>query len=211
MTAIFEELFILALDEEEGEIPKSVEEKMEPILAGAVLAELLLHHRIELRDDRIVVQDQTPTENPILDISLFEILESSKPRKLRYWINTLVHSKIIEEIGHDLVRQEILVRKKKHLWMASPQGNGTNGKVSLQSNLKNKIDRIVTDGYDTELPDKALLAILYYGDLLKLVYKHRDRKEARKRIKTIVQPEDGAAVLGGSLDEIIATACEIIV
>ena len=208
MTTIFEALYVLALDGEEGDIHKSAAHKLEPILAGAILAELALRKRIEVRDQRIVVVDQTPVDHPILDIALYDILESTKARKLKYWINTLTYNKIIEEIAHHLVEQGILFRKKKHLWMVIPYNDGKNNNLPAQSALINRLRDIVLSGEESDLTEKVLLAFVYYGDLVKLVFKHGDRKTARKRIKRLVISDEVGTVLGETLDEIVAVACE---
>ena len=82
MLNIPEALFILALDDEEGEIHESAASSLESTLAGAVLVELVLQNRIELADHRVIVTDQTQTECSILNQALFDILDTSRPRKL---------------------------------------------------------------------------------------------------------------------------------
>jgi hypothetical protein len=208
MNTIFEALFILALDEEEGDIVESESKTLDTLLAGAILAELVLHSRLELRDQRIVVVDQTPTEHPILDICLYEILETTKARKLKYWLNTLAYNKVTEEIGHHLVEQGVLVRKKKCLLLAIPHGENPDGGVTTKSILKKRLREIALAGQEPLLTEKVLLAFLYHGDLIKLVFKHGERKPARKRVKKLIANDEEGSMLGETLDEIVMTACE---
>ena len=208
MINIFESLFILALDDEEGDFAESIVSILEPALAGAVLAELVLLSRIELVDNRVVVTDQTHTELPILDNALFEILDTTKPRKLKYWINTLISKKIIEEIGQHLVLKELLVRKKKRLRLTTLYGESHYGNVSAKLMVKKRLREIVMEGQEPELFEKVLLTFLYHAEFDKLVFTHGERKAAHKRMKKLITNEEGVSILGETLDEIVAVSCD---
>jgi hypothetical protein len=67
MVRIFEALFILALDDEDGDIVESFVTALESALAGAVLAELVLQNRISMEENRLFVTDQTTTEHHLVD------------------------------------------------------------------------------------------------------------------------------------------------
>ncbi len=207
MIKTFEALFLLALDEADGEIVKSIANDVESALAGAVLVELVLEKRIELADERIVVTDQTPMGHPVLDKALFDILDSARPRKLKYWINTLTYQELGDEVGHQLVEQGILTRKKKRLQLVAPSGENAGGNISVKYGLKNRLRGILLAGQDPELSEKILLAFLYYGDLVKLVFTHGERKTARKRLQKLIASEAGSG-LSESLEEIVAVACQ---
>lgn len=207
MFNLFESLFILALDAEEGEILESVANLFETVLTGAVLAELVLENRIALKDKRIIVIDQSPIEHPVLDKALFEIIDSSRPRKIRYWINTLTYKKCQQDIVHHLVEKAVLTRVKKRLRFVIPCKESTEENGSAQSILKTRIKEIVFSEKDTGLDEKVLLAFVYHADFLKLVFKHGDRKTARKRIKKLLQNDEGESILGEALEEILALCC----
>lgn len=206
MVKIFEGLFILALDDEEGDIVESVAIDLASSLAGSVLAELVLQKRIELTDHRVVVTDRTPTEHPVLDKALFDILDAAKPRKLRYWINTLTYKKLQEEIGHHLVEKGVLVRKKKRLHLVLPYGDGPEKNVSAKYGLKNRLREIILVGHQPELSEKVLLAFLYYSGMLKLAFTQGERKAAHKRVKKLVENEEVGSPLDEILDAVVAAA-----
>ena len=208
MVNIFESLFILALDDEEGIIVESVEANLESILAGAVLAELIMQNRICLGDHRITVADPTPTGHRILDKTLQDMIDAGKPRKLKYWFNTLTYKKALEEVGQYLVEKGMLVRKKKHLHLVIPYGESPDGTVQSKYGLKNRLRDIVLAGQLPELTEKVLLAFLYHADMLKLVFTHGERKAAQKRVKKLVANDEEGSGLGDALDEILASACE---
>jgi hypothetical protein len=201
-------LFLLGLDEEEGEIIQSMINIVEPAIAGAVLAELALQGRIEITDHRVQVINPTPTEKPILDRSMFAILDAARLRKLKYWINTLAYEKLLGDIGQDLVENGILVRKKKRLHLVSSVGDNSIGKVSARYWINEHLRQIVLAGQQADLPDKVLLAILYQVGLLKLVFTRSERKAAERRVRKLILDGEGASNLGPLLDEIVAASCQ---
>lgn len=170
MTNVFETLFILALDEDEGYIVESALENLETALAGAVLVELALQERIGLKDYRVVVTKQERIGHPILDKALNDILDQTKLRKPRYWINTLAYKKLLKDIGHDLVEQGVFLRQKKRLRMVVSSVEDQSPVPSLKYGVKSHLRGIVLAGEQPELADQVLLYFLYHVDLLKLYF-----------------------------------------
>ena len=179
---------------------------LEKVLAGAVLAELVLKNRIALVDDRVIVSDQTLTDHPVLDIVLFDMINSARPRKLRYWINTLIFIKIQNEIVQHLIEKGILARKKKRLHLVIPYDKSQSENDSAKDILKNHLRDVVMAGEQPELSELVLLAFLYHCDLLKLVFLHRERKAANKKVKKLITNVEESQ-LGETLDQIVAAAC----
>lgn len=204
MPNVFEALFILALDEDEGYIVESVVEDIEIALAGAVLVELVLQERIELRNDRVVVSNQECIGHPILDKALEDFLSETRLRKPRYWINTLAYKKLLKEIGHDLVDQGVLSRHKKRLRLAVSPGEDQAPVPSLKYSIKSHLREIVLAGGQPELADQALLSFLYHADLLRLVFTVGERKLASKEIKKLLK--NGG--LSETIKTFVTTACE---
>lgn len=156
----------------------------------------------------MLVTDQSATGHPILDKALFDMTEASKARRLRYWLNTLTYKKLMEEVGHHLVEQGVLVRKKKRLHLVIPYGASPNRNTSAQYDLKMRLREIVLTGQPPEMAESVLLAFLFYGDLLKLVFTHGERKTAHKRVKKLITDDDDKSCLGMTLDEIVTEACQ---
>ena len=201
MPKVFESLFILALDEDEGYIVESVLDNLEAALAGAVLVELALQERIELRDSRVLVSNQFRTGHPILDKGLYDILHETRLRKPRYWINTLACKKLFKEIGYDLVDQGVLSRNKKRLRLVDTSGVDQAPIPSLKYSIKSHLREIVLAGGTLELADQVLLSFLYHTDLLRLVFTDMECKTASKTIKKLLKGGQG----NGGLSEILQT------
>jgi hypothetical protein len=204
MTTIVDALFILALDDEEGDIVPSAAVVLESMMGCAILAELVLRERVDLVDGRIVAKDPTPMNETILDKALYQILEMSRSRKLKYWVNTFSYENCLDEVGHDLVQKGVLTRHKKRLFLAKPKAENSQSNNSFKFQLKNRLREIVLEKQQPEVQDKVLLAFLFQDDLLKLITTHGERKAARKWIRRNILDENG---LSSSLKEILAISC----
>ena len=90
MLTLYEELQLLAIHDEKGIFIRSAVEPLKPGLAGAMLAELAFANKIcTAPNHRLKLEDNTPTNDPILDDVLATLKESEKERKFGYWINNL--------------------------------------------------------------------------------------------------------------------------
>jgi hypothetical protein len=205
MFTIFEDLFLLAIDDEEGDLLESVVENLEPALAAGMLAELVLRKRIRLEEGHVRIVDPAVIEDALMDKVLFTILDTPRLRKLKYWINTLTYEKLCSDIGYYLVEKKVLARKKKRLLLVVPYGENSPANVSAKYEVKRRLREIVLAGSSAELPEKIQLALLYHCDLLTLVFTRGERKAASKEIKKLLAEEEAA---GGNemINQIIAVA-----
>jgi len=203
---IFENLYILALDDEEGKIVESTENAMEAALACAVLAELYLQKRIDLIEGRVSLLDQASLDHPVMDLTIFSIVEAARARKLRYWINSLTYKKLLAEIPNHLVDCGVLFRKKKHLRAVVPYRTASGEEILAKFELKQHLREIVLASGQPDIDEMVLLAVLYHADLLTLVFTRGERKAAAKHIRNKIVENDSNSVLGPGLDEIVVAA-----
>ncbi len=179
MAKIYESLFILSLDEVEGKIVDSAQEDLETALSAAVLADLTLEKKIAIEDERVNLVDQTFLDDFVLDNAITLILESARPRKLRYWLNTLQYKKLKDEIGHALVSRGLFNRKKNHL---VPVGRESVPSPSFET--RRHLREICLAGGQPDAVDVSLLGLLLCSGLLKLIFTRGERKAAENRINT---------------------------
>ncbi|MDR3577872.1 MAG: GPP34 family phosphoprotein [Anaerolineaceae bacterium] len=203
---IFEALFILAIDDGDGDLVESMVNDLEPALAAGVLAELVLRKRIRLEDGRVTVVDPSATENPILDRALYAMVETGRMRKIKYWINTLTYEKLRGEIGQELVENGVLLRKKKRLLLAVPFGEHPAGDASAKFGLKNRLREIVLAGQAPEAPELIQLVLLNNCGLLGLVFTRGERKSAGKKIMKLSNEGEAGLALSETLQQLIAVA-----
>lgn len=200
---IFETLFILAIDDEDGDLIESAVNDLEPALAAGLLAELVLRKRIMLEGGRVTVVNPATTEHPILDRALFSMTDTARLRKIKYWINTLTYEKLLSDIGQHLVVSEVLVRKKKRLKLVVPYGEHPAGQVSAKYALKSKLREIVLTGQAPEPSECIQLMLLNNCSLLGLVFTRGERKSAGKRIGKLNSEAETGVALSEMLGQIL--------
>jgi hypothetical protein len=203
---VFETLFLLAIDDEEGDLLETALKKLEPALAAALLAELILRGRIAIDENHIIVVDPTATEHPVLDHALYEMVDTARMRKVKYWINTFIYEKFCPEIGQTLVEKGILFRKKKRLLLAASSAMHSNGQASAKFHLKNRLREIVLAGHLAKIPELIVLALLYYCDLLNLVFTKGERKSAEKKTLSLVAENQTGLIHSNHMHQIIGVA-----
>jgi Golgi phosphoprotein 3 (GPP34) len=200
---IFETLFILAIDDEDGDLIESAVNDLEPALAAGLLAELMLCKRISLEGGRVTVVNPAATEHPILDRALFSMTDTARLRKIKYWINTLTFEKLLSEVGQHLVVSDVLVCKKKRLMLVVPYGEHPAGQVSAKYALKSRLREIVLVGQAPELSERIQLVLLNNCALLGLVFTRGERKSAGKRIAKLSSEAEAGVALSEMLGQIL--------
>jgi hypothetical protein len=202
---VYEALFLLAIDIE-GDFIASVKDTLESSLAAGVLAELVLLHKINIYDNQVSVNDSLSIEDPFLDNILFAIADMARMRKIKYWINTLIYRKIVDETGHRLVEKNILTRKKKHLKLVTPYNQQFGMYPTAKYYVIDHLREIVLAGYPYDPEDWVLLQLLYRGNMLSLVFARGERKAARLKIKklNLDKGENQENNFGKMIDDILA-------
>jgi hypothetical protein len=204
---IFEAILLLALDDVESKISNPVDGELRAAIAGCVLAELVLQERITLIDGRVTVINQLPTDHPVLDNSLYNILDTAKPRKLRYWFNTLVYQGVDNEVVNTMVEQGVLERTKKHLRLVKPSKSDPSSNSLIKFNLATRLRCIVLNGKTPDPSETVLLTFLYQTKLHRQVFMAGERKKARKRMRLLVEKEE-LNDLEATLNKVVKVACD---
>ena len=97
MLKLYEELFLLSINDATGELVGAAASYLPYGLAGAILAELALQGKVQVADNRLAVLNAHPTGDELLDGALAAIAASAKPRKLTHWINDIVSGNKLQE------------------------------------------------------------------------------------------------------------------
>ena len=119
MLSVAEEILLLALDDEGDFIHPSVM-IFQLSIAGAVLMDLALHERIDTDLDHLVVVDEAPTGDDVMDEVLRTICRESKVRDAAHWVNAVA-------TDAEAIKQRLLARlvdrgilksvDKKYMWI----------------------------------------------------------------------------------------------
>jgi hypothetical protein len=82
-------------------------------LAAALLGELILWRRMDLRDGRIAVVDDRPTTDPATTAVLEQIMKEAQHRQVRDWIAFLATGVATDLVARRLVRTGLVQRQER--------------------------------------------------------------------------------------------------
>jgi hypothetical protein len=207
--SLAEELFLLAINEENGRLASTY---LHYGLAGAMLADLTLLGKVRLGDKRkLVVIDETPTEDPLLDLVFTEILEAERPAKLLDWVNTLAEKRFWKRVPESLIARGVLYKEdKQFLWVfpyaAYPQKDAT-AKYWIKESLR----AIALTSQTGETRRVILLSLCKACQMLNLVFTKDERKMAAKRINELSRGETFGEAVAKTLEEIQSAAAAAVI
>lgn len=172
---IGEKMLILLLDEKKGKTPGNYKQFFRYAIPASIIEDLRILGRIKIESEGkkalIILTDDTPTNEPILDRMLTEIinfLKTGKPLKLVKYLKAVGNKqrKWREQLWTDLEIKGIIQNKKGKYFL-------------LQNETKEKLKEEVKDvvGHKVE-PDerqKALIGFFKHTRHLKMISKKSDR------------------------------------
>jgi Golgi phosphoprotein 3 len=185
MLTIYEELLLLAIHEDKGIFIHSAEQALKPGLSGAILTELALAGKICTGNNhRLNLEQNSPTNDPIIDAALKALKKSEKERKFGYWISNLnpKPEKLRRQVIASLVSKGILTQEDDRLIWVSPSPLQPEGKGSSKYWLIKRLRGIILGQDEYQPHDLALLSLLHACGLLDLVFLRDERKQASQAI-----------------------------
>ena len=196
MITIFEELFLLSIDDEDGSSQPSLTDNLGYGMSGALIAELALRGKAGVGENhRLDVKDRVETGDEILDEALGQIQSSSQPRKVTYWIKHFSDEpkKLRNRLVARLESNGVLKQDENRLTWVIPYADIPEINASAKYALKERIRKSVLTGQEVEVYDLALLGLIKACNLMNLVFTKDERKMARQRIYELT--------IGKSLDD----------
>jgi hypothetical protein len=205
---ITEEIFLLALYEK-GSIPNAAAVPLRFALGGAVLADLLAAGKIRLDEhQKVLLLDETPGDDPILN-EIIEMMQASHhPRKVAYWIDAIIQKpkRFLKRLGEGLVKKGVLNQAEKRFLWVIPYVVFPQQDASAKYWIKQHLRAVVLAGEIADTHALMVLDLIRAGGLLDFVFTRDELKAARKRIASYTG--DGVAA-GGLAQEISEPMAEI--
>lgn len=209
MLSIYDELFLLAVDDAKETIASHAHGILDYGLAGAVLAGLALEGKLTVVEDRLSVVDATPSGNGILDGALETIASSDRPRKATHWVNVLAGKKLPRKVVDELVTKGVLRSEEKRIFWVIPYQAYPQQDASAKFWVKEHL-RAMTLGSEKPEPRRlVLLSLLKACHLLSLVFTKDERKAASRKVNDLVKGElfgDSVAKVLEEIEMAAATA-----
>ncbi len=180
---LYEELLMLGLDDETGEIILPASAALPYGLAGAILLELFFARKIQFENERIVPLTNQVAEDSILDEAL-KLISNKNNESAKYWIRNINSemTNLVERIEDGLVAKKILQKvEKKILWIIPVERYPTLNPIS-EASLRIHIRAIVLENSEPDDRMLALLSLIKASNLVDELF----LKDERKQAKTII-------------------------
>jgi golgi phosphoprotein 3 len=209
MFNIYEELFLISIDDESGEVSSPAAYSIQYGLAGAILADLALYKKIELDSEKLVVLDSAPTGDRRLDESLAMIVASHKLRKPSHWINVLAVKKLTRLVAEGLAARGMLQIVDQRYLSIIPYEAYPPYDVSAKYGVKANLRAIVLGGARPVPGAVVLLSLIKACDLLNLVFTRDERKAAARKVDELAHSEIFGKAVAKTLAEIETSAAAL--
>ena len=185
---LIEEFLLIALDDDEGIFIADVNHLSYGI-AGALLLELALEEKIELKDDKLVLVGKADSVDPLINQSI-QAFENEKVRKVGFWIDAFkTNGKEIKNFTLDeLINKGILRREKgKILWVISYEKFPTENPIP-ENKVRTRIENIVLHDAKPTSRDLMLLSLIDVCKLTREAFRDNDAFQvATKKIYKLAE------------------------
>ena len=186
---LIEDFLLISLDDEKGRFILDTT-YVDNGLAGAVMLELALNGKIELRDNRIHLINSDPLGNLILDQAMQAINNEKKDRKVSFWIGALnANASDIKHVTLKNLTEKGIISKQegKTLWVFSYNKYPT--KDALPENeVRSRLNNIVLDKMEPTPKCLMLLNLIDVCELSDEVFRTKEvRKAAKNKIRELTK------------------------
>ena len=203
MNTIAEELLLLALNNKKGTILMSASSALVYGIAGGLLVELTLMNRLMLQNKKIIVNDESPVEDELLQ-QVFQVIKNDpKSRSVKYWVNRLnsrIGGRLKNKLFDRLANKGIVEKEPHHfLWVIQYYHYPLidyNLKDAIQKRIR---EEIIYKTGDPEQRTAVLGSLIYACNLLNTVFPSDERRTAKKRLKQIAKNEVYGKVVSESV------------
>lgn len=188
MLTLCEELLLLAVHDEKGNVVLGASSSLPYGLASAVLLDLEKHKKIEFENDEVKLLEYTPTGYDFLDKILIQIKGKTKNKFINFWIKSIgLNSKeLINDIFEQLTRSGILLKEEqKMLWTIKFERYPTLNPVP-ELETRDRIHKSVLMGLTPDASLLDLMSLLYYCNLINEVFPKGKRREARSNLAAMI-------------------------
>lgn len=202
--SIPEEILLLALHDETGEIAELLpEHALEHALAGAVLSDLCMRHRIDSDLKHLVVIDPSPVGESFLDPALAAIAASTTTHDAQTWVRRLAREAddIRQRVLDRLVNRGVLRRAgKTFLWVLGPRRYPIIDERDVRE-VKRRVLGILKSNELPEPRDVVIIALADACAILDAALSMDEMLEARSRIAEVVRMDLIAQAMNRALVE----------
>ena len=191
MLRFVEEILLLLLRDDDGKFVNVPQSSMDRAIAGAVLMELAMENRIDTDLEHLILVDDTPVGDSLLDPTLAMIAEGqgdeSQKKDARHWVEQTSQKapEIREEALGRLVDHGILEREDdRFLWVfRSRRYPMVDGQAEREVKL-----RIMGVLFSNEIPsprDVVIICLAHACGIFTEILSKRELEQATSRIEQV--------------------------
>jgi len=188
-----EEILLLALEDRRG--TTAFGSHYQHAIAGALLAELLLHQRIALEESRrkrfVGLVDDSPVGDPVIDAALDRIASAKRRATLPTWVARLGgSSRTKHAVASGLCRRGILRADESKVLLLFTRKVYPEIDPAPERELIDRLRHaIYTEATDIGPRTLILVSLAKGADLLKLVFPRSELRSRRRRIEKVINGE----------------------
>ena len=206
MLRLAEEIVLLIIDQQSGEVRHSLTDHARNfVIGGAVLMDLSLENRIDTDLDQLFLVDSTPLNDDLLDPALAEIAAETETRDTRYWLARIAGQgeQIREKATARLIEHGILSPEENgRVFMSLVVSRVRRYPVIEGKTLEDIESRIMRTIFGDEIPDPRDTLIIALADACRVFESILSRDElaqVRERINFISRLELIGRTIGDSI------------
>lgn len=205
---LHEEILLLVLNDEKGTEHWGTE-LYQYVLAGTIVAELLLTDRIALDASKkklVNVVSEEPFGDPLLDEALTSISTAKRRKNLKAWVQKFAHiSKMKNRIADGLCQKGILKEDEgRFLLLFSRTTYPEKNPVPERALIARLRNAIFHENSTVDVRTAVLISLTYRPGLLAIPFESKELRGAKKRILKICEDEMIGKITNETLDEIQA-------
>lgn len=194
------ELALLTIDPESGRLRGAIGYG----LAAAALLDLTLLARIALVGRTVVVTDERPTGDPVLDEALCRIIEESRSRSAAEWVRALGRRRDIRErMIRMLEAKRLIQRLEQPIIRMLPAEHYSIVSPRVRPYLVGRVRATLMDGYgDAGERDKAMAIVLASLGMLDRYFARDERDVAHLRVASLMRASGALSTIASALREV---------
>lgn len=175
---IAEELLLLAHSDDQG---KSLINAMQldPALAGALLAELAVHERLELSDKKVTVKDASPTGDAELDAVLTRVAGQAKSRSPLWWIQKLQSGGTRRRLLTRLVASGVLTEERGKVLGVFPVTRWPEAHHGVEADVRERVSAVLA-GATPDARTAVLIALTHAVHLTRKAFPDADKARVKE-------------------------------
>lgn len=203
MFTIAEALILLGTDDDKGTAVSAASSSLNYGLVGSILSELALMGRIELKEDKIVISDDTLTDVSYFNTVLDEIKEDHKERTVEHWISHFVgKTKAINDpVYLSLVDKGILKEEDKTYFFFFNTNVYTTVDARPEQALRKHVNDVVFNNAEADAEIAMLVSLIKTCDLTAEVFGKERKKSAEKKLVEIIERNEYGNAVSNTVED----------